>query len=70
MMANSDFIAVMMTARENSLARTRILIADDHKQMREHVVRQLEPEFEVVGAVANGEALLAAAPKMQPDVCS
>jgi DNA-binding NarL/FixJ family response regulator len=69
MMANSDFIAVMMTARENSLARTRILIADDHKQMREHVVRQLEPEFEVVGAVANGEALLAAAPKMQPDVC-
>ena len=58
-----------MNARKNSSARTRILIADDHKQMREQVVRELEPEFEVVGAVANGEALLAAAPKIQPDVC-
>ena len=58
-----------ITGRENSLARTRILIADDHKQMREQVVRELESEFDVVGAVADGEALLAAAPKTQPDVC-
>ena len=58
-----------MNARKNSSARTRILIADDHNQMREQVVRELEPEFEVVGAVANGEALLGAAQKMQPDVC-
>ena len=58
-----------VTGRENSLARTRILIADDHKQMREQVVRELESEFDVVGAVADGEALLAAAPKTQPDVC-
>jgi DNA-binding NarL/FixJ family response regulator len=60
---------VIVNSRENSLARTRILIADDHKQMREQVVRELEPEFEVVGAVGSGEALLAAAPKIQPDVC-
>jgi len=59
----------MMNARKNSSARTRILIADDHNQMREQVVRELEPEFEVVGAVANGEALLAAAQKMRPHVC-
>ena len=51
------------------MVRTRILIADDHKEMRDKVVRELEPEFEVVGSVANGQALLAAAPKMQPDVC-
>jgi len=37
--------------------------------MREQVVRELEPEFEVVGAVGSGEALLAAVPKIQPDVC-
>ena len=51
------------------MVRARILIADDHKEMREKVVRELEAEFEVVGSVTNGQALLAAVPRMQPDVC-
>lgn len=36
--------------------------------MRERVVRLLDPEFEVVGVVDNGKALLEAASMMRPDV--
>src|ERR1041384_6220764 len=50
------------------LTRTRILLAEDHPPMRERVLRLLEPEFEVIGAVDNGKALLDAAAKLQPDV--
>ena len=52
-----------------TLTRTRILLAEDHKEMRDRVVRLLEPEFEVVGAVGDGHALLEAAERMRPDVC-
>jgi DNA-binding NarL/FixJ family response regulator len=51
------------------LTRTRILLAEDHKDMRERVVRLLEPEYEVVGAVEDGLALLDAAGRMRPEVC-
>jgi DNA-binding NarL/FixJ family response regulator len=51
------------------LTRARILLADDHKEMRDRVVGLLEPEFEVVGAVEDGHALLKAESEMQPDVC-
>lgn len=51
------------------MARARILLADDHKDIREKVMQQLEPEFEVVGAVEDGNALMLAASKMKPDVC-
>ncbi len=37
--------------------------------MRDRVVRLLESEFEVVGAMEDGRALLEAASKMKPDVC-
>jgi DNA-binding NarL/FixJ family response regulator len=37
--------------------------------MRDRVVRLLESEFEVVGAMEDGHALLEAASKMEPDVC-
>ena len=50
------------------MKRTRILIADDHPQIREllHVI--LEPEFKVVGAAEDGEMLLQYAQSLQPDV--
>jgi DNA-binding NarL/FixJ family response regulator len=51
------------------VARARILLADDHKEIRDRAVRLLEPEFEVVGTVADGEALLKASARMKPDVC-
>jgi DNA-binding NarL/FixJ family response regulator len=51
------------------MVRARILLADDHKDVREKVMQQLDPEFEVVGAVEDGNALLKAASQMKPDVC-
>lgn len=51
------------------MARTRILVADDHKEIRDRVVRLLEPDFDVVGAVDDGCLLLETASKLKPDVC-
>ena len=52
-----------------NVARARILLADDHKEIRDRAVRLLEPEFEVVGAVADGNALVHAFRQLKPDVC-
>jgi len=49
--------------------RPRILLADDHKEMRDRIIRHLELEFEVVAAVENGQTLLDAASKLKPDIC-
>ena len=51
------------------MARARILVAEDHELMRDRVVRLLKRDFDVVAAVSNGEALLEAAIRLQPDVC-
>jgi DNA-binding NarL/FixJ family response regulator len=48
--------------------RPRILIADDHQLVVEGLRKLLEDEFEVVGTVDNGHALLAAAGRLKPDV--
>ncbi len=50
------------------MKRVRILLADDHTEMLKRVVHLLQSEFEVVGAVNDGQALLEAASKLQPDV--
>ena len=51
------------------MTRARILVAEDHKLMRDRVVSLLKREFDVVEAVANGKALLEAAARLKPDVC-
>lgn len=51
------------------MARARILLADDHKGMRDRVVRMLEHEFEMLEPVKDGRALLEAAARLKPDVC-
>jgi DNA-binding NarL/FixJ family response regulator len=48
--------------------RPRILLADDHRIVAEGLRGLLEPEFELVGIVEDGRALLAAAEKLRPDV--
>jgi DNA-binding NarL/FixJ family response regulator len=48
--------------------RPRVLIADDHRFVAEACVGLLEPEFEVIGTFADGQALLAAVPDLKPDV--
>jgi len=50
------------------MKRPRVLLADDHKIVTEGLKGLLEPEFELVGTVEDGRALLAAANKLQPDV--
>ena len=50
------------------MKRVRILLADDHREMLESVVHLLQSEFEVVGAVNDGQTLLEAASKLRPDV--
>ncbi len=50
------------------LNRPRVLLADDHLMMREKVTRMLEPEFDIIGAVTNGQALLAEAAVLDPDI--
>ena len=51
------------------VARARILLADDHKQMRKIVVELLEREFEILDPVTDGHAFLKAASRLKPDVC-
>ena len=48
--------------------RARLLIADDHTLVAEACKNLLEPEFEVVGVVDNGRALLERARELKPDV--
>ena len=48
--------------------RSRILIADDHNLVAELCKRLLETEFDVVGIVSDGRALVRAASELKPDV--
>ena len=50
------------------MKRPRVLLADDHRLLREAFVKLLEPDCDVVGAVADGRALLEAVPKLRPDI--
>lgn len=51
------------------MIRTRVLLADDHAIVAEGLRRILgQPEFDVVGVVADGRALLQAAAELKPDV--
>src|SRR5262249_37783895 len=53
---------------EVAVKRTRVLLADDHRLVAEGLRSMLEPQFEVVGIVADGRELLAAAGTLGPDV--
>jgi DNA-binding NarL/FixJ family response regulator len=48
--------------------RPRILIADDHTLVAELCKRLLENDFDVVGTVADGRALVRASAELKPDV--
>ncbi len=50
------------------MKRPRILLADDHRIVAEGLRSLLEPEFDLVGIVEDGRALLAATEKLLPDV--
>src|ERR1700741_3760608 len=48
--------------------RTRIVIADDFPETLETVEGRLAPQFEIVGKVADGLALIECACRLQPDL--
>lgn len=50
------------------MRKIRILLADDHRRLLELVQGLLEPTFDVVRCVEDGESLVEAAGKLQPDV--
>lgn len=50
------------------MKKTRVLLADDHRIIVEGLRGILEPEFELVGTVEDGRALVDAAQKLNPDV--
>ena len=50
------------------MKRPRVLLADDHRLLREAFAQLLQPRCEVVGGVADGRALLDAALALRPDI--
>jgi DNA-binding NarL/FixJ family response regulator len=50
------------------MKRPRVLLADDHQVVAEGLRGILEPHFQVVGVVADGRELVAAAKALSPDV--
>jgi DNA-binding NarL/FixJ family response regulator len=54
--------------RVAEVRKMRILLADDHRSLLELVRGLLEPNYDIVGCVEDGESLVEAAGKLQPDV--
>ena len=50
------------------MSRPRVLLADDHRVVSEGLKHLLAEDFELVGMVEDGRALVTAAKKLQPDV--
>lgn len=50
------------------MERVSVLLADDHEDFLATAVRHLEPHFDVLKTVSNGEALLDQAAKLEPDI--
>lgn len=48
--------------------RPRVLLADDHHLIRDAISRLLESNCEVVGAVADGRAVLNEVPRLRPEI--
>ena len=48
--------------------RKSVLLADDHEDFLAAAVRHLEPHFDVLKAVADGQALLDQAARLEPDI--
>jgi DNA-binding NarL/FixJ family response regulator len=51
------------------VTRPRVLLADDHKEVCDSVVRLLSSEFDIVGVVQDGAELLSTEPDKLPDIC-
>jgi DNA-binding NarL/FixJ family response regulator len=60
---------ISFTSRSGVITmRPRVLLADDHRLLREAFTQLLQPRCEVVGTVADGRALLDVAPGLRPHI--
>lgn len=50
------------------MRRPRVVLADDHRLLREAFAQLLQPGCDVVGTVADGRALLETVPQLRPDI--
>lgn len=50
------------------MKKPRVLLADDHRIIAEGLRSLIEPEFELVGIVEDGRAMIEATEKLRPDV--
>lgn len=50
------------------MKKPRLLLADDHRMVAEGLRGLLEPEYQLVGIVEDGRALLEAADRLMPNV--
>lgn len=48
--------------------RARVLLADDHRDFLAATARLLEPEFDVVDTVGDGQSLVETVPRHDPDL--
>ena len=51
------------------MARARILVADDHEEIRNEIVQLLRRQFQVLGAIGDGPEFLEAVDRLKPDLC-
>jgi DNA-binding NarL/FixJ family response regulator len=63
----SDLLYISELEKE-SVGRKRVLLADDHSSVLEQIRELLCQDYEIVGAVPDGKALLRTAQEVQPDL--
>ena len=51
------------------MALARILVVDDHEEVRNKIVHLLEQQFDVLGATADGPSLPKVIDRLKPDLC-
>ena len=56
------------SSSDSSGGRPRVLVADDHEAMLDHLVRLLSRDFDVVAAVRDGATAVKEAPRVKPDI--
>ena len=56
------------TSSGSPAGRPRVLVADDHEAMLDHLVRLLSRDFDVVAAVRDGATAVREAPRLNPDI--
>jgi DNA-binding NarL/FixJ family response regulator len=61
--------ADQLTGRRSQVALARILVADDHQEVRNKIVHLLEQQFDVLGAMSDGPSFVEAVNRLKPDLC-